>query len=92
MSGPGPCPSCTCTPWRGFNCRTCWPLQHQNTPKPWQVCRFSKNQLRPWYVAREVLIDAPNTHFEQLRDPETGACARFETEADAMAAIKKAST
>jgi len=63
-----------------------------DAPKPWQVCRFSKNQLSPYYVGREVLIDASNTHFEQLCDPETGACARFETEADALAAIKKAST
>jgi hypothetical protein len=61
-------------------------MKQEHTPKPWKVERMSKPQPMPFYVAREILVDASNTHYELLRD-ENGAIARFETADEASATI-----
>lgn len=49
---------------------------------PWQVAMLERAQLRPYYITRQC----GDSHWEQLRD-EDGSVARFETEAEATAAI-----
>lgn len=62
-----------------------------HTPWPWQVGKSNYPQPggRNFFVFRALLVDASNSHYDQIRD-SNGALLRFESEEDARAAIAKA--
>jgi len=59
------------------------------TPGPWEVAMLSREQVRPYYVVRQIDIGTSCPGWEQLQ-VEEGGIASFATADEARAALAKA--